>query len=197
MERRVIQATTTPTRAAICAFLDYSDDGVSWTTRGHLFSSTEYTTAEAREFVVSPLGAGRATAKLWGVEFTANNGGGNTRVGELEFRASSGGANLATGGYAGGSNSANGLTNQANQAFDGNLTTRAGFAALPGRLHYNFANAPNPTHYAIRAPNGFANTDAPRDWSVYYSLDGITRTTVATVSGQTGWANSEIREFAL
>lgn len=195
---REIRLTASPTRPDRCprvAFVDSSDDGVTWTPRGWIFDAAVYPAGSAtKTFEVLPLATSQATARFWGVD-VYGNGGGWTTIAELEFMTSAGGASLCVGGVAWGSRFR--IGNPTDYGFDGTNTTawQAGTGIVEGRLQYAFPSAPNPTHMALQARSAFL-TDTPTDWRIQYTLDGITWTTVRDVSGETGWTASERRVFA-
>lgn len=186
-----LRATTTPARMWRGITPQYSRDGGStWISCEPIGPLPLWTVSqEWQEFAVVPMKAtGRASARFW--QFSGLTSG--NRIGNLGFRATSGGSNLCTGGVSYGDSETNGGA-AIRFCFDGIATTSA---LGQSRSHYMFSAAPNPSYaMATSWDNGsFTNIVG---WSNGWSLDGITWNHVLTVSGQTGWARNETREFAL
>ncbi len=196
-ELRLRSTSGFPERAPTALVLQASDDGSTWRTVDFLVEPTTYTALQTKTFAVSPVYPEllRENARAWRINVSANNGGGNTAVGELEFRATSGGASLCTGGVGMASKGPSTPTTYA-AAFDGASSPKF-MAGGVWRLWYNFPAIADPAYVAVRAPHEFADSDSPRDFTVQWTVDGETWTTAATITGQTGWTNSQIREFAL
>lgn len=148
--------------------------------------------------------------QYWRIYITANNGGATTTVVmELQFREAIGGASLCTGGSAFASSVfAGGYV--AGLAFDGNTTTTAApdcwasasGLAPPHSLGYALPAAKRVTEIAVwqRKLAGFA-AYAVKDFVVQSSSDsttGLDGTWVNewSVTGQTAWADGELRVFA-
>lgn len=167
----------------------YSLDNVTWVSLEPCGPTGLFTASEWRSFtIMHPLFApSRATARLWRL---SNLSGGNT-IQEIAFRASAGGPSLCTGGFGYPSSELGG--NSINGAFDADLGTKWVYST-PGTAWYFFPTAPNPTHLAVTGGTGGT---APSDWNVDWSYDGVTWTTVATITGQTGWGANETRVFAI
>jgi hypothetical protein len=196
-ELRLKASATNLDRVPTAVVLQSSDDGSTWRTVDFLVEPTTYTALQTKTFAVSPVYPEllRENARAWRLNVSANNGGGNTAIGELEFRATSGGASLCAGGVGMSSKGPSTPTTYA-AAFDGNTGTKF-MAAGVWRLWYNFPAITDPAYVAVRAPHEFADSDSPRDFTIEWTVDGVTWTTAATITSQTGWTNSEIREFAL
>lgn len=134
--------------------------------------------------------------RYWRIDVSATNGDAYARVGELAFRVSSGSANLCTGGApiktaefaASGDNSAL-------AAFDG-LPATAWAATSPAGIGYDLVTAADVGHVTITARNdSYGPGGAPKDFTVRYSDDNVTFTTMWSVTNQTAWAQGEVRTF--
>ncbi|MBR0681902.1 hypothetical protein GXW74_15515 [Roseomonas eburnea] len=181
-----------------------SDDGVTLIPYLAVVSPDLWIPGEQRAWPVTGnvLATDRSTARIWYLRVTANNGNTSAGVKELMFRGASGGPSLCIGGVPGTTNAYAGFDGDETAwgGFDGagnsgRWNTAAGGAALSPRLTYLFPSAPNPTHVAMMCadiPNRM-----PRDFEIGYSLNGLVRVPVLTVTGATGWSVDEIREWAL
>ena len=195
-EVRIRVGNTFTTRGPYAVFVDTYDGSSVYTPRFYGINTTAYTANGLKTFTLRTVPTTRATALLWGVNVTNNNGGW-LNIDELEFRATSGGATLCTGGaqLADKCTSASWLPSF---AFNASTATswQAGAGATTGKLWYCFNTAPNPSYAAMKGWTSGASTDMPKDFTFFYSLDGITETTVYTKTGET-WTNGQVREYAL
>lgn len=133
--------------------------------------------------------------KFWRLYITAGNGNNNTSIWEMRIRGSAGSANLAVGGSAF-ANTSYSATFAAEKAFDSNLGTRwaaQGSNPFPHIIGYELPSAAVVEQIELVAESG--GGDAPRDFIVQSSSDGIAWGDEWSVTGQTGWSNSETRVF--
>lgn len=133
--------------------------------------------------------------KFWRLSISAGNGNNNTTIWEMRIRASAGSSNLAVGGTPFANTEYSG-TFAASKAFDSNLGTRwaaEGSNPFPHIIGYELPAAA--VVEQIELVSEFGGGDAPRDFVVQSSADGISWTDEWTVTGQTGWTNSQTRVF--
>lgn len=181
------------------AGLSLSTDGVISGTplSGAAPSSFTVTVTDARSASASfddfiGLGAPR---KFWRLSISAGNGNNNTSIWEMRIRASPGSSNLAVGGTAFANTEYSG-TFAASKAFDSNLGTRwaaQGSNPFPHIIGYELPAAAIVDQIELVSES--SGGDAPRDFVVQSSADGASWSDEWTVTGQTGWANSETRVF--
>lgn len=96
-EFRVRSWSTNPARAPRDFALQYSDDGLAWTTYYTVAGATGWGANESRTYTVSPTTDQRHA--WWRLNITANNGDATyTEICELELRESAAGPNLALSG---------------------------------------------------------------------------------------------------
>jgi hypothetical protein len=136
----------------------------------------------------------------WRIYITSGNGNVNVSIEEAFFRLTSGGANLA----AGGTPSADSFYNSSygpQYAFDNNTSRR--WAALGTNpfphwlaIQLTAASIINFVTIRIGADTGQDGSDAPKDFKIQSSTDGIAWTDEWSVSGQTGWTPGSSRTFA-
>lgn len=127
-----------------------------------------------------------ATHTYWRLNFTGGNGG-NIAVAELAMHSTVGGSNVATGGTATSS------TGTAANAFDGNTGTDCQMTTTSGWIKYQFASPQAIVEYVVTTSATANVNTAPKTWTVDYSDDNSTWTSVAYVSNQTVWAQGEVR----
>jgi hypothetical protein len=129
----------------------------------------------------------------WRLYITANNGNAYHCFAELEMRAQAGGSDQCSGGTASASSTLGGFP--ASQAFDN--TTATAWAS-------NGAESTSWVAYQFAAPVEVAEislwgsgtpAQSPKDFQLQYSADGVSWTTVATVTNETGWSAYEQRTF--
>lgn len=135
----------------------------------------------------------------WRIKFTASQEGNYVALAEIEFRASTGGANQASGGAAS-SNGQYDVPYGPGNAFDGIATTLyVSNIGLPKWVAYAFPSHVGVAEIAIRAVDSSygVHTDDPKDFKLEWSDDGLTWTSVLSVTGQTGWGYGEWRAFSV
>lgn len=131
----------------------------------------------------------------WRLNVSETSAGLNISIAELGFLDGEGGTNQATDGVA--STSGNhGSGESGDQAFDGNAATywNCDDSSGAGWISYYFGNAVEVGAVSIQA-RADSPDDAPRDFTVQYSDDGVTWEDAWTVSGQVSWTAGEVREF--
>jgi len=186
-------ASTTPD-TMVQAFVVGRGTGGTYTYSDITMSLSAWSSNEERDFTVPTFATSytQSTARIWGITRSGFND-----IGNVFFRAVSGGATLATGGTNMDDNETNG-TVPGRYLWDSNDGTRwlpAGTAS--SSAWYVFPTAPDPAYMALQAFGAGGGAGAPSAWTVWWSPDGINRTTALTVTGQTGWALGETREFAI
>lgn len=146
--------------------------------------------AQMRAAVVS----GGPSAVYWRVSISAIKAGNYAAIGEIEMRATIGGSDQCSGGTA----SAISTITSASAAFDNDpVTTWASNWGSAWWIQYQFPSAVSVAELSIQSENGAQTTGngTPKDFTLQYSSDGSSWTTALTVTGQTGWANSTVRNF--
>ena len=142
-----------------------------------------------------------ANHSYWRIYITANNGASLLSIPEVEFRATVGGSDQASGGTAvyGTQNPNGNPDNLAAAAFDNDTGTKwTSNSNVPDYLGYHFASAVDVKEVSILGPTaGNGPTYAPKDFSIDYSDDGSTWTTVKGFTNETGWGAIEQRLFNL
>lgn len=200
-EVRLFPRLTFLTQSPTVVSVQGSNDGTTWFTYALWRASLPWTTSsQAIPVSATPLLTGRANALLWGLDITESNNATNVGFAELEFATSSGGADLCTGGRGWHQRALDSSTFIGRQLFDDNNTTTWNAPWLSTydtcRVGYLFATPPNPTHCRVRARPSFTG-DSPKTFAIVWSNDGITWNTTDTITGATGWANSEVRTYAI
>lgn len=178
-----------------------SDDGATWYLYAvHPTTSTAYTSGEIKSFAVAgtplPTGLGRTNARAWGITVTAANGGGSYGLWEMQGATSSGGSDILA--AAGGtlfSSSLSGLGYHATRVFDGNTATEWSSvgAAVVSRIG-RILDTPSDLYEMRLSAQGPA---AIKDFTIWYTEDFLTYTTVSTITAQTGWTAGAYRTFVL
>jgi len=201
-EVRVQAGTSFFTVAPVGFTVQFSmDSGATWESYCIFTGIGTFTSAEKKTFVLPALsivtGLGRANARGWRINCTADNGAGQVNMAELSFSATSGGASLTPAGYTC-SASHNSFSRPAAQAFDGNnATIWSTNNNAVGRLGAVFST---PTDIAEARITMISTNDtaAPKDFTVQYSEDCVTWVTAATFTGiNTGWVAATARAFSV
>jgi hypothetical protein len=179
-----------------------SDDGTTWYTYevvsglSSAADSTNYSATVGSTARVT--GLGRTNAIGWRVNITDNQSASIVQLAEVIFAGTVSGATLCTGGGATADWSFHAFGRYPSNAFDGNTGTQwsTGTVTNNGRIGYIF---PAPTDAAeLRMTNGSTDpSGAPKDFTVQYTEDGVTWTTVLTQTGITGWAPGTYKAFTL
>lgn len=139
-----------------------------------------------------------AAHSYWRLNVTASNGGANLTIDEVEFRGSIGGADQCSGGTPSASSTLGG--NVAANAFDNTVNTAWQATTTTGTLQYLFASAVEVAEYTIRIRGaGYEayTNQAPKDWTLQWSDNGSSWTTVDTQTSQTAWSAGETRTLAV
>lgn len=180
--------------------LQYSDDGVSYTT-AFSFTLILPVAGQQRTYpeAANPTGYHRAFRL-----FCANNNGSASSIilDELEMRATSGGADQTSNVGNSASNpggrvvfSGQSAGNEAYRLFN-NITNTGNYWAsgvtTNGWAGFIFPNPVKVEEIALTSANTAA-TRAPKDMELQYSDDGVNWTTQKTFAAQTGWSTNETR----
>lgn len=203
-EVRIRVANTFVTRGPSAIVVDTFDGVSTYTPVFWGINTTPYTANSLKTFTLRVIPMTQATTPFWSLNVTETNNAGFNGIAAFNLRASSGGANLSEGAapWASASNGDSSGYGPPPYAFDANASTfyycSTGVAGVyKSRLMATHAVAPNPTHFMLQARPSFT-ADTPKDFTLDYSLDGcLTWTTAKTITGATGWGNSESREYAL
>jgi hypothetical protein len=145
-------------------------------------------------------GGGGPGHRYWRVNVTANNGDSVLVINELELFDATTGAK-ATGGTKSASSELN-ASYVAGNAFDGDFlsggagTVWATNSSASGWLQvdYGAGNEKDIRAFTIWSRVGFAS-QAPKDFTLQYSDNGSSWTTLITVTNQTSWLDREARTF--
>jgi len=147
---------------------------------------------------------GTGPRRYWRVYILAAERSDRAQLAEVEMAATPGGANICTGGVA--SASSESLSQEASNAFDGDVGTNWG-AALIGSpdasaggwdewIQYEFPAPVTIREVRLRSHLSILNS-APYAFTILSSPDGVTWTAHSRYFGETGWTTSEIRTFAV
>lgn len=171
-----------------------------WTTAFNVNSgSLSYSNGESRTFA-DPLflqSLGSPLARYWRIEMTATDGSTTGfAINDLELLDGTG-VNIATGGTASASSTASGSA--ASNAFGGASWDQGSWisnTASTSWLKYDFGAGVTKkiTGVVIHAPPSPAN-QSPKTFSVQYSNDDTTWTTLFSVADSSGWVPYESRKF--
>lgn len=176
--------------------LQFSDDGAVWIQQSAFTGQTSWGSNETRTFAAgSPPGAPGSHA-WWRVLGYRAETGTTAAIAEVEFHATVGGADVCSGGTPSAS-SVWTTGYEADKAFDNNNATFwvAG-VALPNQwIAYHLAAAVEVVEFAIRCRADGWYYQCFKECALQYSDDGSAWTTVAAVSGQTGWTSAQLRTF--
>lgn len=135
------------------------------------------------------------THSFWRLNITSTEAGANISIAEIEFLASTDGADQAVGGSPTVSSGRNGSLAAA--AFDDDPSTywNGGNEGGVDWIAYQFADPVLVAAINLQARSPDAATDAPKDFTVEFSDDGVTWEVAWTVTGQTGWIAGQVRQF--
>lgn len=178
---RIYGSHNIPTSSPKDFDVQWSDDGVTYTTHFSVTGSTGWAAQEAREFfdpawtgipVTAPPGGG---AEYWRVLVRKVQGAAPQAVsiGEIEMRATVGGADQCSGGTASASSVFGTLV--AANAFDNNNTTRWGsLTYIPAWVQYQFAAPVSVGQLLVRSPDAgnYASGQMPREFQLQWSTNG-------------------------
>lgn len=133
----------------------------------------------------------------WRIYIDEVDGGSAASLAELLLQDSAGGSSIAIGGTPFSSSQFSPGPYGPEMAFDGNNSTIwASAGAVPQYLGYQFPSSVELGAVSIRArPDGGTYGQTPADFVVQSSADGISYTDEWSVTGSTGWAASELRQF--
>lgn len=155
--------------------------------------------------VDNPAGGGTpetASARYWRVRITKTRTADAffANLAEIQLRATVSGADQTGSGTASSSSNHDASTNAA-KAFDDNASTfwsSAGGGVSPQWIQYDFGTSTEVKELYLQAGNSAARADrAPEDFSVQYSDDGSTWTTLDTFTGEAAWSSGESRTYTL
>lgn len=175
--------------------VEYSDNGTAWTLAWQIANQTAWTAGEVRAFV-SPPPPPAGSHAWWRINVSANNGSTTAQFAELQFRQTAGTSVYPSGGTAAAS-SVYAAGYEADKLFDNNLTTTwSSNAAPPQWVNYHYGTPVLVVQVMMTALNNASFTNqTPKDFTVEFSDDGVTWTTLWSVTGQTAWGASEVRLF--
>lgn len=205
-EVRIRVGNTFTSRGPLAIAVDTFDIGTgTYTPVFWGINRTPYTANSLKTFTLAVIPTTQATTPFWSLNVTETNNPGFNGFSEFSVRSSSGGSNLSQGMVAFASGTVGYIdANYGLPVYAVDGTTNSFYYSSTGaagvyktRYQVTHETAPNPTHFILKARPSFT-ADTPKDFTLDYSLDGcLTWTTAKTVTGATGWANSEVREYAL
>jgi len=152
---------------------------------------------------------GALTARYWRIHITANNGDSFTGLSKIEMRESVGGPNVCAGldgSFAAASTAAASAVNAFNDIVDEPLsndwyTTGTGIFPEWIRVDFGAGNSKSVVEVLLRsrnsAPASWGSSQAPKDFSVQYSSDDVSYTTLFSVTNSTSWEPGESRVFTM
>lgn len=149
---------------------------------------------------------GSAPHRYWGIRVNSTSVVGNwPNYGELAFLSADGGSNLAigktlltTGSFNIGQNYAfDGMIGDSSNGTVDGARHNVGHpnATVPVIDYVDFATAISVNQVRMVATEAAYVSSMPKDFDIVYSDDGSTWATAWSVTGQTGWAQAEIRGF--
>jgi hypothetical protein len=145
---------------------------------------------------------GGSTHQYWRLNFSAAQTGNYVSLDEIEMRATAGGADQCSGGTASADSVYSGTYAAAN-AFDnvvnGSFPWASGGGAFPHWLKYAFAAPVSVAEVTVRSTSAAYGgpNERPKDFTIEWSDDNVAWTVARTVTGQTAWANNEVRTFSV
>lgn len=168
--------------------LEYSTNGGSTWTVADTRSGQSWTSGEKKSYTLTSVGGGGAVD--WRLNFSAAGTAAYGFMSEVEFLTGAGSNLPATTASTTTSGSPAGNATDANNA----TAWSAAASTTSGWIAYHFTAAQDIVEHAVTAPAA-TMTNAPKNWTIQYSDDGVTWTTAAIVGGQTGWTTNEQRVF--
>lgn len=175
--------------------LSYSDDGLSWTVSAppKRLAGAYYPPDSTK---IAFRASGGNVSSYWRVNVTASDST-NPAIAAIELRASVGGADQCGSAIRADARNYNSPSYPSN-VIDGNTTTYwVGqiSTTLPLAIVIRFPDDVSVAEYVVRKYNGAGFS--PTAWTLDYSGDGLTWTTVDTQAGVTAWAANEAKTFAI
>jgi hypothetical protein len=193
-EIRLVPRSSTFARQAPGAFaVRLSNDAVTWTTY-FTHGSCEAFNSGSSPVITVPLGAPvSATAwHVWGID-VSSTGGGTLTIDEMVWANSIGGANVAAFNAFGCPVSPL-YTAAPIRLADGTTAAFQVGESLPASVGWAFMS---PQNFAQLRITGMPTTNqGPTNFTIWKSPDGITKTTIQTVSSIT-WSASETKSYTL
>ena len=199
LEIAVLPSASYPNEYPFTISLQWSDDGSSWTTAIPTSACSTPTVGYKEAFTVGSL-----TKSYWQILISrAANNTDNfyAALSEIQFRSSAGGSDLTSPSLRGcvyGNSVFS--TNYAYLAFDDSDTTFWESDIRfnePVPIRWHFTGDVDIVEYALTSDAAYFSTEAPRDWKLQYSGDGITWVDAHTVSAETGWSSKETRIYTI
>jgi hypothetical protein len=172
----------------------YSDDNSTWYDYFYVLGSDSWGLTETRTYI---RGTGAGAYRRWRLNlFTVGSTGNAFSFSELGFCTTAGGANAAIGGVAAATQTSG--SNSPANAFDGNTATEwsSTNTTLPQVFTYDMGSGftLNVAEVYITSNNNNAK-QAPITFNVDYCSDGVTWTTLYSVSTPDTWTTVETRRF--
>ena len=182
--------------------VQWSDDGLVWTTKKAYTYENAWNAAEARTFDLEEQNPGWISPgafRHFKLSVSANNGGPYVGLGTFMLRDENG-INTSTSLVAGAATSASSIVNGSNDTympFDENPQSNWLSAnSSPAWIKFSFGAGvtKNIKSYSLYAPQSTL-TSAPRDFILEGSNDDINWTLLDTRTGQTGWVSGVGRQY--
>jgi hypothetical protein len=171
--------------------VDYSSDGSTWTTAWTVTGADDSTYTDTPLPYPNPTATG-GLKPLWRINVTATESG-TLAVNEVEMRGSVSGADLTGSGRPWCQTV--GFSLPVTNAFDNNTTTTYHAAGASGVIGYEFTDSVSVVELYIYPRSG-TPAQAPKDFTLQYSADGVTWTTALSPAAQTGWTAAVPRTFS-
>lgn len=170
--------------------IQYSQDGITWTTE---WSVAGATWPSATQTFTKPDSAG--ASRYWRVYITDNNGDAVNTIHELQMYTAAGAISVCSGGTA--IESGHDSSAAADNLFDGNVGTDWSKTGLPAWVGYDFGDGNEKAiiGVAMFPPASPYVNRMPKDFDVQYSNDGISWATSWSVQDSTDWTEKVGREF--
>jgi hypothetical protein len=135
--------------------------------------------------------------RYWRLFITTSISNFDSQAAEIELRETASGSDVTGSGTASANSTEGGWP--ASNAFDNNNSTAwnsAGFAGVPVWIAYDFGsgNDKDIVEFTLRVRSDYAG-NAPKDFSLQYSDDGVTWYSKISPASQTGWSTGEVRTF--
>lgn len=135
--------------------------------------------------------------RYWRLNVTANNGDAYLAASEFEVHATLGGTTIFTGGSSSASTVFGGLP--VSNLFDGSTSTVWAATTNTGWVRYDLGlgKTSGVMEFVVKSRGDGYATQAPKDFSLQGSNDGVNWDTLKTITNQTGWGLGETRTFQI
>lgn len=174
--------------------IQYSDDDVTWTSKGRFRAATPWVVSTPQVFSLSrPVVTGRRYWRLYSI--AAQNGADYTTIQEISLNEYAGGPDRAFPSY----QSCDGFFSgyQSWKAIDRNAATAWGSPSLP---HPHWWQVDHSEGYGFQCDTYSLTchtniSEMVKDWELQFSDDGANWTTAHAVTGEPAWTAGETRTY--